>query len=48
MVHINQLPRGISISDFKVGDTVKVEVVEVRPTERKVVLNFVLDAVCAK
>jgi exoribonuclease R len=48
LVHINQLPRGVSISAFKVGDSVRVRVVEVRPTERKVVVDLVLDAACAK
>lgn len=48
LVHINQLPRGVPISAFKVGDRVKVRVVEVRPTERKVVVDLVLDADCVK
>ena len=43
MVHINQLPKGSSILEFKVGDPVRVMVMDVRPTERKVVLNLVPD-----
>ncbi len=48
LVHISQLPRGVSLSDFRVGDPIRVKVVEVRPTERKVVVELVLDAARAE
>jgi len=48
LVHINQLPKGSSISDFGLGDSVRVKVLEVRPTERKVVLTLASDAGCTK
>lgn len=48
LVHVNQIPRGTSISCLKVGDSVKVKILEVRPTERKVVLALIVDAAGAK
>lgn len=43
LVHINQMPRHLNLSHFKVGDLVKVKIVEVRPSERKVSVDLISD-----
>lgn len=48
LVHINQLPKGVSIGEYKIGDPVRVKVVEVRTTERKVVVELVSAETCGK
>lgn len=43
LVHVNQIPRPLTLSSFKVGDMVKVKVLEVLPAERKVRVDLIVD-----